>query len=459
MNNKTGKIRMIGLDLDGTVFNNDKKITPHTRKVLEAAIRQGVIVMPVTGRPEIGLPQEFLEIPGVQYALTSNGSRIIEIPSKRAVYQELIPWDTALLLLDTIRQWEGCVWEIYFDGKTYVEEGEYRIIDHPDILPALLDYIRKSRTYKKGLRERIEREHIGLEKIHMMFESTANRNEKMKELREKFPEVAVSFATTFNIEINSAKAGKGIAMRNLGKMLGISSQEIMACGDAANDWNMLEMAGFPVAMENADDQTKKKAAFVTRSNEADGVAYAIEQFVLEPVYETGPAVPEDLPEIMAIIRDTRKKLAEEGIPQWQGEYPAEADFQEDIEQKRCYVLKKEGKLLAVGTMYMEDEPTYRRIEDGNWKTEGPYGTIHRLAVLEEAKRCGIAGCLFDMMERICREHGMKSMRIDTHRKNLNMQSWVRRQGFMPCGTIYVEDGTPRDAFEKSLTGKYKAEQL
>ena len=67
----------------------------------------------------------------------------------------------------------------------------------------------------------------------------------------------------------------------LGKILGIKREEIMACGDAPNDWNMLEMAGLPVVMANADEETKKKAAFITKSNEEDGVAYAVEQFVLK----------------------------------------------------------------------------------------------------------------------------------------------------------------------------------
>lgn len=59
-------IRMIGLDLDGTVFNNAKEITEHTRQVLAEAIRRGVVVLPATGRPRTGLPEAFLSIPGVR---------------------------------------------------------------------------------------------------------------------------------------------------------------------------------------------------------------------------------------------------------------------------------------------------------------------------------------------------------------------------------------------------------
>ena len=114
------KIRMVGLDLDGTVFNNNKEISTHTRSVLKEAIHQGCIVLPATGRPEIGLPGAFLEIPGVEYALTSNGARIIRIPSGETVYEELIPCEVALHVIGVMKQWAGesCNWEADFAGDT-----------------------------------------------------------------------------------------------------------------------------------------------------------------------------------------------------------------------------------------------------------------------------------------------------------------------------------------------------
>lgn len=278
---KRKKIRMIGLDLDGTVFNDAKVITAHTKAVLEEAIREGVVVLPATGRPECGLPEEFLQIPGVRYAVTSNGARVIDVVSQKAVYEQLIPCETALRAIRLMKTWENCVWEVYFEGKVMVEADEYRFLNHPDMTPALKEYMHKSRIPQKNLLEKMIKERINPEKIHMVFEDTAHRNRRMEELTQLFPEFEVSNATTFNIEINSIKAGKGTALVELAKLLGISREEIMACGDATNDWNMLKMAGFPVVMANGDAETKKLAAFVTRSNEEDGVAYAIEHFVLE----------------------------------------------------------------------------------------------------------------------------------------------------------------------------------
>lgn len=274
---------MVGLDLDGTVFNDAKIITQHTKDVLARAAAEGVVVLPATGRPECGLPEEMLQIPGIRYALTSNGARIIDVLTGETVFQQLISTKMALRAIHEMRQWENCVWEVYFDGKIFVEEGEYRFIEHPDMTPALKEYIHKSRRPMKGLVKKIETGNIGLEKIHMIFTDTGKRNEKIEYLKEKFSELDVSCATTFNVEINSIKAGKGTGLLELGRILGIKKEEIMACGDAANDWNMLKSVGFPVVMGNGDEQTKKLAAFITKTNEEDGAAYAVEKFVLKPL--------------------------------------------------------------------------------------------------------------------------------------------------------------------------------
>ena len=83
MNRQKRKIRMVGMDLDGTLFNNEKIITDHTKKILTKAIEQGVTVLAATGRPQSGLPSELLKVPGIRYALTANGARIVELSSGR----------------------------------------------------------------------------------------------------------------------------------------------------------------------------------------------------------------------------------------------------------------------------------------------------------------------------------------------------------------------------------------
>ena len=274
-------IRMVGLALDGTVFTNAKQITEHTKEVLTRAIEKGVIVLPATGRPACGVPQDFLDIPGVRYALTSNGARVVDVKNGETVYEESIPWDLALKILAFIENWEHSAWEIYFDGKVYVEEGVYHFLEHPEMSQGYKEYMYRSRVFVPNLRKQIGDTKQRLEKIHIVFDDTPYRDEKFKEIYEAFPELNHCCSTIFDIDVNMPKAEKGTALLELGKILGISREEIMACGDAKNDWDMLKKAGFPVAMANADEETKKLAKFITRSNEEDGVAWAVEKFVLK----------------------------------------------------------------------------------------------------------------------------------------------------------------------------------
>lgn len=274
------KIRMIALDLDGTVFDGDKKVTKHTQEILEEAIRRGIVVFPCTGRPWTGIPEEIRKIRGMKYAVTSNGARTVKFDTGETIRENCLSHRKTMELIDAaIASPEG-VWEIYVDGKCYADADTYRIIQSPDINQAMLDYIRKTRNLVKNLRDWAEKEGVRTEKLHMMFERTDLRDRCMEKFQ-TFPDIDISYASTFNLEINDISCSKGRGILDLAEYLGIDRDEIMACGDSRNDWPMLRDAGFAVVMGNADEDTKKLADFVTKSNEEDGVAYAVEKFVLK----------------------------------------------------------------------------------------------------------------------------------------------------------------------------------
>lgn len=274
------RIRMIALDLDGTVFDGDKKVTKHTQEILEEAIRRGIVVFPCTGRPWTGIPEEIRKIRGMKYAVTSNGARTAKFDTGETIRENCLSHRKTMELIDAaIASPEG-VWEIYVDGKCYADADTYRIIQSPDINQAMLDYIRKTRNLVKNLRDWAEKEGVRTEKLHMMFERTDLRDRCMEKFQ-TFPDIDISYASTFNLEINDISCSKGRGILDLAEYLGIDRDEIMACGDSRNDWPMLRDAGFAVVMGNADEDTKKLADFVTKSNEEDGVAYAVEKFVLK----------------------------------------------------------------------------------------------------------------------------------------------------------------------------------
>ena len=100
---KTTPIRMVGLDLDGTLFDRQKRLTAHTRAVLEEAIRRGVTVVPATGRPLQGLPQAVREIPGIRYAVMTNGAGVYDLDSGVCIYQNCMDKEAAAELLTRTR--------------------------------------------------------------------------------------------------------------------------------------------------------------------------------------------------------------------------------------------------------------------------------------------------------------------------------------------------------------------
>ena len=123
------------------------------------------------------------------------------------------------------------------------------------------------------------KENKGLDKIQALFADMSGRMTAWDELG-RVDGLALVGSLGYNIEINAAGVNKGTGLVELGKLLGTRREEIMACGDGDNDTEMLREAGFGVAMANGEEQVKDAADYITESNEEDGVARAIEKFVL-----------------------------------------------------------------------------------------------------------------------------------------------------------------------------------
>ena len=116
MSEQKWDIRLIALDLDDTLFNSQKVITPRTLAALQAALDKGVIVAPATGRPAAGVPQALLELDGLRYALTSNGGRVWDLAEQRAVAEFLMEKPQAEAALRILEDYD-CVTDLFVDGQ------------------------------------------------------------------------------------------------------------------------------------------------------------------------------------------------------------------------------------------------------------------------------------------------------------------------------------------------------
>ena len=160
----------------------------------------------------------------------------------------------------------------------------------------------------------------------------------------------------------------------------------------------------------------------------------------------------DLDEVVAIVLDARTRIGRLGIDQWQYGYPSREVIAEDIRKGRSYVARDEdGSLCAVFAVIDDGEPVYDRIFDGAWCTaEDHYLAVHRIAVSPQKLRRGVASGAMKFVEQMAREMGRKSVRIDTHEGNAPMRAMLERNGYVHCGSVYLESGEHRVAYEKCL---------
>ena len=272
-------IRMIGVDLDGTLLNSEKQLTAYTREVLKKAIEQEVAVVVATGRPFSGVPDELKHFPGIRSALTANGARILDMQKQKVVYENLLSVESSEKVIDILRK-HHAIHEFFVDGVGYMNEDGLKNVYAYFEDPHMAEYLQSTRIPVKDVKEKLQTMKCEVDKLQGIFRNQKDKEEALEELN-TLSGIVVTAAMDNNLEINKEGTNKGLGLLQLGKSLGISREEIMACGDGGNDVEMLKEVGFAVAMANGSDPVKKAADFVTVSNDEDGVAKAIERFVLD----------------------------------------------------------------------------------------------------------------------------------------------------------------------------------
>jgi hypothetical protein len=150
----------------------------------------------------------------------------------------------------------------------------------------------------------------------------------------------------------------------------------------------------------------------------------------------------DFERIWEIYSYAREFMKKSGNPsQWGDNRPSRATVEKDIENGVSYVIENGGEICGVFAFIIGEEPTYRHIENGCWLNDEAYGTIHRLASDGEVKG------VFSVCLNFC-ENLIDNIKADTHTDNLIMQHLLEKFGYVKCGTIYVDDGSARIAYQK-----------
>ncbi len=270
-------IKLIALDLDGTLLDSRKQLSKANRQALSRCIENGIWVVPCTGRAVDGIPSEVKNIPGVRYAITTNGAVIYDIKEDAVIDTRMLPWELALELLHFVDA-HHVMYDPYIERRGITEPRFFENLSHYGLSSELQKMVQMTRDIYPNIIEYVKKSHKPVEKINLFFPDMEGRARLRAEL-DKRDDILVTSSIPNNLEINAPGATKGEAIHRLAAHLGIKMEQTMAVGDGENDFTMIRMAGIGVAMKNGNSELQAAADYVTDTNDESGVASAITRLI------------------------------------------------------------------------------------------------------------------------------------------------------------------------------------
>lgn len=268
---------IIALDLDGTMLNSNKELTPGNLAALEKAAQMGIQIVPTTGRFYGGMPGCIRDLPFVRYAITINGAQVMDLATGEVIYRAEIPCAQAIEIMEYLDGFP-VIYDCFQGNSAYMTAAQKEKIDIMASSPHYRKMLRELRQDVPELKAHLSLRGMDVQKIQFFTNEPALRLELMERLPRIFDQIIVSSSVSDNVEINQANAHKGAALLALADHLGIPRECTLAFGDGLNDLTMLRCAGMGIAMANACREAKETADGLTASCDCDGVARGIETY-------------------------------------------------------------------------------------------------------------------------------------------------------------------------------------
>ena len=277
------KYKMVCIDMDGTLLNRRKRISKINKKTIKEAHDRGVEIVVTTGRLYNNAAY-FSKILGVNSpVIAANGAIVIDQKTNEIIYEQEIPTDTCIKVLEILQK-----------NKVYFHFNTTSTIYCNNFLSKLATRIYMSKHVNFENMEvsyKVIKKNTNWLNIFKIEEGRIAKciavspyKEKIISTRKELDSLGLvkTFASgKHSIEINFNKVSKANAIKALLEKYGIDRSELMCIGDSENDISMIEFSGLGIAMGNAIDSLKKVADYITDTNNNDGVAKAIQKFILD----------------------------------------------------------------------------------------------------------------------------------------------------------------------------------
>lgn len=270
--------RLIAFDLDGTMLNSEKEITPDTMSAVKEAVRAGKEVIYCTGRAPSEV-KEFRELlPEVRFAVCNNGSLLWDMREWKAAEENVLSKDLIAQILKAAASEEHLV-QLYAGEEVCFDEfAEEKVIrcGMGEYLPMYRNIVVKLHGYEAGGAQA----KIRINKLSVHLTGVNPRERLKKRIDRLCLPIEVRRSNRYTLEFTSDGVTKAYGLRQVCDRLGIRPEDCIAVGDGGNDRDVLMAAGLGIAVENAAEEVKKIAGAIVADNDHDGCAEAIRKYLL-----------------------------------------------------------------------------------------------------------------------------------------------------------------------------------
>ena len=273
-------IKLVVTDLDRTLLRDDGSISDATREVFARVKAAGVKCVIATGRSAVEAEYSIKATGADEFIINYTGARVSDLKNGEVVYERFLDEEMVIRILDKLRGYAGIFCIVYASGRTLVLPGSFENTAHFTKNKEFFDAARSQLAFEGDPVEYIRRTHIKVNKVFFM-NLPIEQIEELEIWLNGLGGLDIMRTMPLGLDIVSEGVNKGRAVTALARYLGFRDDEVMILGDSDNDEAMFDGGFFKVAMENASPAILAKCDCVTKSNNDEGVAYALRKYVLK----------------------------------------------------------------------------------------------------------------------------------------------------------------------------------
>ena len=271
-------IKLAATDLDGTLIASNGEISIENFEAMEKAVKEGLYIVPTTGRSFYEMPEELRERKSYTHCICSNGAVIFDRDGNE-IWKSTFSKENTLELFSILSEYDTMI-EVYTKGVPVTEKSKLtkKSYIHYRVEENYHDVLTASRKGVENLEAFLTESKEGAEMFNIFFSDADERKEAFERIGKlEYTELTTSMAS--NMEILQRRVNKGSSLKMLCEKLKVKKEEVMAMGDSRNDITLLSAAGIPLAVSNACDDLKEKAKEIICSCDESAMAFALNRYV------------------------------------------------------------------------------------------------------------------------------------------------------------------------------------